>query len=53
MVVLPSKKEKDESNALLSNQAGLTVCQGEAEQCRTKAATAAHSTEDSSGDSEG
>lgn len=52
MVVLPSRKEKDEPNALLHNQAGLPVHQGEAKQClcRTHTDCAVLSTEDSSAD---
>lgn len=50
MVVVPSRKEKDEPNALLHNQAGLPMHQGEAEQrlCRAYADRAVHSAEDSS-----
>ena len=53
MVVLPSRKEKDEPNALLHNKAGLPTHQGEAEQCLCGTYTdcVVHSTEDSSTDS--
>lgn len=45
MVVLPSRKQKNEPDALLHNQAGLPMHHGEAEQslCRTYADCDMHS----------